>query len=73
MLYNHQLYSLIQLLFSTLCACERILSLDMFIAYSAEKNREAEKTWGHSLVGFFSGFHLSYSSTLFSRVNVTDN
>lgn len=37
MLYNYQLYSLLQLLFFNLRAYDRILSFDRFIAHSTEK------------------------------------
>lgn len=65
MLYNHQLYSLIQLLFSTLCACERILSLDMFIAYSAEKTEKLKRLGVIVLLGSSLDF-ISAAALLFS-------
>lgn len=62
-MYNHQLYSFIQLLFFNLCTYDRILSLYMLLT-ELKKQRQAKDIWGHSLVGFF-GF-ISAAALLFS-------
>lgn len=60
MLHNYQLYSFIQLIFFTVCAYKKILSLDTFIAHNTEKTQREE---AKEILG------LSCRSPLFNRVN----
>lgn len=71
MLCYHQFYSLMQLLFFNLCAYNRILSLDILLLKALKKQRQAEDIWGHSSF-WVPWIHLSCSSALFSKVNMTD-
>lgn len=72
-LYDHQLYSLIQFIFSLRVHVREFSRLICLLLAALKNQRETEEIWHCIPIGSFSGYHLSCISALFSRENVTDN